>query len=265
MPRIRSIKPDFFTSDTVSALPLRARLTWIGLWTHCDDQGRCRDNVKLVKAAVWPLDDVSLRDIEDDLAILTSAGRIVRYLAAVDGKEIALVQVVNWDEHQRVNRPSKVRFPPPSTLSEYSVNGHSGLSENGHASPQVYPHSAGERDSVSPHGTLTEGSSQEGSREQGAGRGTRARAPKPPPPRKPRCPKHIDLPDDEPGPNCLGCRDARLNAEREASQAQLDQRLVIRACPFCDPDGWRYEFGRRIVATPYVRCDHTPPDPPETR
>lgn len=40
MAKIRSIKPDFFTSEDVSALPLRARLTWIGLWTHCDDHGR---------------------------------------------------------------------------------------------------------------------------------------------------------------------------------------------------------------------------------
>jgi hypothetical protein len=42
MPRIRSIKPDFFKSEDVAALPLRARLLWIGLWTQCDDHGRTR-------------------------------------------------------------------------------------------------------------------------------------------------------------------------------------------------------------------------------
>ena len=102
MPRIRTIKPDFFTSDTVSALPLRARLTWIGLWTHCDDYGRCRDNVRLVKAAVWPLDDVSLRDIEGDLDDLEQANVVYRYI--VEGK--GYLQVTNWTEHQKVDHPS---------------------------------------------------------------------------------------------------------------------------------------------------------------
>lgn len=79
MPRIRSIKPSFFLSEDVAALPLRARLLWIGLWTHCDDAGRAKDNARLIKGAVWPLDNVTLADIEDDLATLADHGRIVRY------------------------------------------------------------------------------------------------------------------------------------------------------------------------------------------
>lgn len=109
MPRIRTIKPDFFTSDTVSELPIRARLTWIGLWTHCDDHGRCRDNVRLIKAAVWPLDNVSLRDIEEDLDSLRNHGLIFSY--EVDGKNY--LQVTSWTEHQKVDRPSKSPIPPP--------------------------------------------------------------------------------------------------------------------------------------------------------
>lgn len=109
MARIRTIKPDFFTSDTVSALPLRARLTWIGLWTHCDDYGRCRDNVKLIKAAVWPQDDVSIKDIEADLNTLADRRVILRY--EVDGKNY--LAVTSWDEHQRVHHPSQSKIPAP--------------------------------------------------------------------------------------------------------------------------------------------------------
>ncbi len=113
MARIRSIKPGFFTSEDVSELPLRARLTWIGLWTHCDDQGRAKDNVKLIKAAVWPLDDVSLREVEDDLATLAAHGRIVRY--EVDGRRYLVV--VNWHDHQKPNRPTPSKLPaPPASL-----------------------------------------------------------------------------------------------------------------------------------------------------
>lgn len=111
MPRIRTIKPEFFTSETVSALPLRARLTWIGLWTHCDDHGRARANVKLLKAAVWPLDNVSLRDIEEDLTALIAQGLIFTYTAE-DGKNY--LQVSGWAEHQKVDRPSKSPIPAPA-------------------------------------------------------------------------------------------------------------------------------------------------------
>lgn len=108
MPRIRTIKPSFFKSEDVSALPLRARLTWIGLWTHCDDAGRAKDNVRLIKGEIWPLDDVSLRDVEEDLETLADHGRIVRYSAG--GKRY--LAIVNWNEHQRIQKPTKSQIPP---------------------------------------------------------------------------------------------------------------------------------------------------------
>lgn len=109
MARIRTIKPGFFESEDVSALPLRARLTWIGLWTQCDDHGRTKDNARLIKARIWPLDDVTLREVEDDLITLAAEGRIVRY--EVDGKRY--LAIVNWHEHQTINRPSPSNIPPP--------------------------------------------------------------------------------------------------------------------------------------------------------
>jgi hypothetical protein len=110
MARIRTIKPGFFSSEDVSVLPMRARLTWIGLWTQCDDEGRTKDNTKLIKAAVWPLDNVTLRDIEEDLATLAVRKRIVRY--EVDGKRY--LAITNWREHQRINKPTPSKIPPPS-------------------------------------------------------------------------------------------------------------------------------------------------------
>lgn len=120
MPRIRSIKPSFFQSDDVSALPLRARLTWIGLWTHCDDAGRTKDHARLIKAAIWPLDPVSLADIEEDLSTLAGHGRIVRY--EVGGQRY--LAITNWSVHQSINRPTPSRIPEPP------VNGHAQLTEH---------------------------------------------------------------------------------------------------------------------------------------
>lgn len=109
MPRIRSIKPEFFTSEVVCSLPLRARLTWIGLWTHCDNFGRCKDNSKLIKAAVWPLDDVSIKDIESDLNTLADCRLIVRYTVA--GKPY--LAIANWTEHQYGANKGEPKWPGP--------------------------------------------------------------------------------------------------------------------------------------------------------
>lgn len=72
-----------------------------------------------------------------------------------------------------------------------------------------------------------------------------------------RCSKHRN---DLDAPPCAACGAARRAAEAwdaDAPKRLVDERLTIRACPFCDADGWRYAPGTRIPATPYVECDHT--------
>lgn len=206
MGRIRTIKPDFFVSDTVSALPLRARLTWIGLWTHCDDYGRCRDNTKLIKAAVWPLDDVSIRDIEIDLNTLADRGLIYRYV--VDGKNY--LAVTSWAEHQKVDRPSKSPIPSPP--------------EDGLASVSRVSRD----DASNPRG-------RKGM--EGKGGDARERA-SPEPPL--RCPKHLDQADPPP---CGPCADARRahrlweidNANRLAAapKCRLHRGQLAHNCAVC--------------------------------
>jgi hypothetical protein len=189
MPRIRTIKPDFFVSDTVSALPLRARLTWIGLWTHCDDHGRCRDNVKLIKAAVWPLDDVSLRDVASDIDELEKANVVFRY--SVDGK--GYIQVTNWSEHQKVDRPSKSTIPSPEDPRETLAR-------------------AREPASIPRDRKGMEGNGREGTRD--------AREP------PPRCSTHLD---DPAPPPCGPCGDARRTRERW----ERDNATRLAAAPRC--------------------------------
>lgn len=112
MARIRSIKPEFFTSETIAALPVTARLTFIGLWTYVDDNGVGQDNARLVTAAIWPLEDdptATLRRTREDLARLHEARLITRYEQF--GKRYLFV--ATWDEHQKISHPRKPRFPRP--------------------------------------------------------------------------------------------------------------------------------------------------------
>jgi hypothetical protein len=75
MARIRTLKPTFFTSLTIGALSVNARFTFMGLWTHADDEGRMVYEPRLFKAAIWPLDDRSFDDIADDCVQLERAGQ----------------------------------------------------------------------------------------------------------------------------------------------------------------------------------------------
>lgn len=108
MARIRTVKPEFFTSLTIASLPVEARLTFVGLWTHCDDEGRCVADARLVRAAIWPLDERLMEDVVRDLRLLTESSLIAHY--EVNGRRYFAVR--GWREHQRINRPTASKLPP---------------------------------------------------------------------------------------------------------------------------------------------------------
>ena len=59
MPRIRTIKPEFWDSPSTAAADLAVRLTYIAMWNWADDSGRGTANMKELEAFVFPNDDVS--------------------------------------------------------------------------------------------------------------------------------------------------------------------------------------------------------------
>jgi hypothetical protein len=121
--RIRTIKPEFWSSLTVAQLSPHARLTFLGLLNYVDDYGRGRDECRLIKAAVWPLDDaVGSDEIQTWLAEIESQLLVLRY--AVKGRHY--LQVANWDEHQRVHHPTASPFPAPPL--DIAVSMDSGIS-----------------------------------------------------------------------------------------------------------------------------------------
>lgn len=108
MRRARTVKPEFFTSEDVLALPIRVRLTFIGLLLYVDDYGNGSAHPGLVKAAVYPLsDEIPAAVVEDDLLLLAERGMITFY--TVNGRQ--LLRITNWDKHQRVDRPSRSNIP----------------------------------------------------------------------------------------------------------------------------------------------------------
>ena len=100
---------------------MRARLTFIGLWTACDDEGRYLYEPELLKADLWPFEnDVTAQDVESDVAELAKRALVCIYETA--GKRY--LHVVNWHEHQKINRPTTSRLP------DCSGNPHGGFPED---------------------------------------------------------------------------------------------------------------------------------------
>jgi len=110
MARIRSVHPDICVSDTLAGLDAELERTFVRLWTHCDDEGRCRDNPKLIKAALYPLhDDVTWERLDVELDCLDAKGLIVRYEVA--GQRYLAVR--SWGEYQHPQRAKASNIPPP--------------------------------------------------------------------------------------------------------------------------------------------------------
>jgi hypothetical protein len=113
MPRIRSIKPEFFAHDVLAALPPLSRLAFVGLWCHADRNGRLEDRPVRLKAAILPYDTAA--DFRAILAELEHAGFIVRY--EVDGR--ALIDIPGFRRHQRphAKEPESALPAPPLPLT----------------------------------------------------------------------------------------------------------------------------------------------------
>lgn len=96
MARIRTIKPEFFTSaDIVSLSPL-ARLFYIALWCEADRNGRLKWDPKTLKLRYLPGDDCDLQAIAGELM---DAELVVVY--EVEGKRYA--EIPTFSHHQIIN------------------------------------------------------------------------------------------------------------------------------------------------------------------
>jgi hypothetical protein len=109
MARIRTIKPGFFRHEELyllekaTALPMR--ISFAGLWTVADREGRFKWRPKEIKLDVLPFDEV---DMEDVLDKLFEAGFILKY--CVDGKYYGYIP--SFLEHQVINaREAKSTLP----------------------------------------------------------------------------------------------------------------------------------------------------------
>ena len=103
--RIRCVKPDFWTDSLMVQLPILSRLIFIGTWNVADDHGWIEDDLERLRMLIMP--NESAETFEPYFDILILCGRIERYQSE-DGK--AVLRIVNWEKHQRVDHPAKSKL-----------------------------------------------------------------------------------------------------------------------------------------------------------
>lgn len=140
MARIRSIKPEFWSSEQVMECSPMARLLFIGLWNFCDDGGNHVASAKTVKAEIFPGDDISSTDVQGMLDELSSNSLIAFY---TNGDKQYL-HVTGWKKHQKIDRPT-YKHPAFSNddrrgLDESSPPGVEGSGEEGNGKEEKPPH-----------------------------------------------------------------------------------------------------------------------------
>ena len=104
MARIRTIKPEFFTSEDIVSLSPLARLLYIAIWCEADKEGRLAWKPRTFKMRYLPGDDCDISQLCEEL---TACGLVVLY---GDG----LAHIPSFTKHQHVNpRESASNLPAP--------------------------------------------------------------------------------------------------------------------------------------------------------
>lgn len=109
MARIRTIKPEFFTSSQVVSCGRDARLVFVALLVFSDDSGIHPADPRRLKLEAFPGDDCSSRQINQWVDELICTGLIERY----EANKSAWWRVTGWQRHQRIDQPTFL-FPLPN-------------------------------------------------------------------------------------------------------------------------------------------------------
>jgi len=117
MSRIRTIKPDFWTSEQVVECSPTARLLFIGFWNFADDHGVLPASAKQLKMLVYPGDDFTVAHVQGLVDELLHQ-KLLSEFTADDGR--AYWFVTGW-HHQKIDKPS-YKYPAPPHHLKNSAN-----------------------------------------------------------------------------------------------------------------------------------------------
>jgi hypothetical protein len=162
MARIRTIKPEFWSSPGVETISPWARLLYIAMWNWADDAGRGTCNLRELQAFAFPFDEAAEDVGSSDGFRRTLAevrGRFGVVFYRVDGR--CYYAIPTWRKHQRNERSAQSRHPAPEEGEPWDFmppdQGSSGSSDNLRHRVTEAPSSASEAPKSSGPGTGEQG------------------------------------------------------------------------------------------------------------
>jgi hypothetical protein len=105
----RILKETICTSESIDQLNWFEEVLFYRLIVSCDDFGRYDGRPAVLKGKLFPLKNVTIKQLEEALDSLSKTSIVLRY--AVSGK--SYLQLVTWDKHQ-TRRAVKSKYPSPS-------------------------------------------------------------------------------------------------------------------------------------------------------
>lgn len=117
MPRIRTVKPEFWEDEKVACLSRDARLMYIGCFNLADDEGLLRWSPAYLKSALFMYDDdLDTTDVKGLMDEIVEQSAILPYSPAVARGSVKqnLAWIVKFRIHQKINRPQPSKLSPPS-------------------------------------------------------------------------------------------------------------------------------------------------------
>ena len=109
------ISPELWESQKFSALSDLAKIVFISLFSHADDEGRGRADPSFVKNTTFPYDE-NRRVADIKIALSEIARSMSVQFYSVNGIEYYFLK--NWGRWQKVDKPSKSKLPPPPFVGE---------------------------------------------------------------------------------------------------------------------------------------------------
>ena len=116
MARIRTIKPEFFTSEDIVSLSPLARLLYVALWCEADREGRLLWKPRTFKMRYLPADDCSVEALCDEL--------VTASLVKLYGEGLAFIPKFGLHQHLNPREAASTLPDPHASLTRRARVGH---------------------------------------------------------------------------------------------------------------------------------------------
>lgn len=115
MARKRMIDPEIWNNLNFGNLTAVAKILYIGIFSHADDEGFGQWHDKLFKGNIFKYnDEITLIEIKSAMNEVQKNMNIKIY--TVDDNDYYTLP--NWKKWQTINRPTPSKLPPPQKFNE---------------------------------------------------------------------------------------------------------------------------------------------------